>query len=943
MIKMLIVTLFVFLSAQVWAASPEQLICDAIKDKVLAQEPPYQICGDVIRNFDKYEAQIFFTTCNEVMMRMASGVDGAQIEYCKEQFKPVTNTESTAGDEIVRVPVDATSPIPTEPVTVASSAMDKCQEKDLSNITCPLPTEFVLPDMNSILKSPIFNQFGVSRRTPAVYTFEKCNCFEKSVNKSFFSFDKRLQFDLDLEKEKKRVNDLIFNAAGKKIINAFAANLEDINFYKTNNVQAIGGDQKANELQCTNIADFKSVIMEKCNKNKINSDVIRGRTDALLGAFGDFKNATTIDEKFKQLQEEVLNAQLDPSKIVPGGPKSYSRREYDKTRFGIYQKRDEVKFMSELTDAVMNDPELSKVINEELESGKRPGHAIFKLVSDESNEKVKSLLSRIAKNHNNEGFYKNLNVALRTQNQEDLHNLMMSTYDLAADMHPGLKAIFRSPELFKKTHAQMERKNGHDLIAELDSDPELLKTFFAKRCDGIKAQFSEALCYPNDNLIDVANKEDLNKLLSSVSGQISPVMKDAILCRMTDNDKDNGSIFTRLAFNMGDKLTMADYFKRKANVNDGPSSRFDRFAMAFSGDGKASQFLNEMSDYRSELRKPTAEFAAFDQAAAAKKFEEFSQTTPIAPMEKIIDQPQMNQSFSNNYAASSTTTVSAEKDLPVAPKEQRDPRSMLRDFLADEENKAEVDKHLSNLSSKEQEELARLKEEIAADKEKILALLQESERLKLKRYEDKVTEAETKLNQTQAQSKANAIRNTSNRSDETDEESSSTSATFTASAGGSTANDVSAPSSKSSSSSSGSANGRGSSGAQRSLASLNSSLATATNNIAASSAAGTSGKGEIIIQSSGSEDVSKEVISYVQKNEPDVETLKQLKSSGMTFKYKVLQDGVQVEKEIKVNYAALSKEAKQFLDQKIAVKEAKRNYSYNTLRLMLGLKAQKQL
>lgn len=942
MIKILIVSLFI-ISTHVWAASPEELICNAIKDKVLAEQPPYQICGDVIRNFEQYDSQIFITTCNQVMARMASTVGSGEVDYCKEQFKPVTNTESTAGDEIVRVAVDATSPIPQEPVTVASSAMDKCQESDLSSITCPLPTEFVLPDMNSILKSPVFNQYGVSRRTPAVYTFDKCFCFEKSVSKSF-TFDKRLKFEEDLEKEKKRVNDLIFNAAGKKIINAFAANLEDINFYKTNNVQAIGGDQMANDLQCTDAADFKSVIMEKCNKNKINADVIRGRTESLLGAFGDFKNAKTIEEKFKQLQEEVLNAKLDPSKLVPGGPQSYSRREYDKTRFGIYQKRDEVKFMSEITDAVMDDPELSKIIDTEMESGKRPGHAIFKLVSDESNLKVRNILSRIASKHHNQGFYKNLSVVLKTENTEDLHNFMMGTYDLAADMHPGLKAIFRSPELFKKTHAQMEKRNGHDLIAELDRDPELLKTFFAKRCEGIKTQFSEALCYPNNNLIELANKEDLNKLLSSVSEQISPVMKDALLCRMQDNDKDNGSIFTRLAFNMGDKLMMADYFKRKANVKDGPSSRFEIFAQAFTGGGNASQFLNDMAEYRSDLRKPSAEFTTIDQALANKKFEELNQPAQIQPLEKIADQPQVNQSFTNNYTASSTATVSTDKDLPVPPKEQKDPRSMLRDFLADEENKSDVEKHLSNLSSKDQEELARLKEELAQDKEKILALLQESERLKLKGYEEKLSEAEAKLIQPQSTSKTAAARKNSNDSDNEEDQESATSQTqFSASSGAPAVNEVKTSSSGSSSSSSVPSNGRGSAGVQRSLASLNSSLASATNNGVTPSAAGISGKGEIIIQSSGSEDVSKEVISFVQKNEPDVETLKQLKSSGMTFKYKVIQDGVQVEKEIKVNYASLSKEAKQFLDQKIAVKEAKRNYSYNTLRLMLGLKAQKQL
>lgn len=937
MTKILIVALITLFATQVWAVNPEKLICDALKAKVEDKYPPYEICSEVIKQFTQYDAGIFTSTCNDVINRMSSSVDRNVMNNCRDQFGPVTKSSSTEGDDIIRVPVGDAAPIPQESSTISSTAMDKCQEDQYSSY-CSIKSTIELPDLNSIMNSAIFDTAGVSRRVPAVYTKEKCDCFEKSVHKNF-TFEKRIKFDNDLSAEKKRVNDLIFNAAGKKIINAFAANLEDINFYKTNNVQAIGGDQSANELQCTDIADFKKVIMEECNKNQIRNDIIQGRTESLLGAFGDFKNVTTIEGKFKQLQEEVLNAQLDPSKLVPGGPKSYSRREYDKSRFGIYQKREEVKFMSELTDAVMDDQELSKIIETELDEGKRPGHAIFKLVSDESNEKVKTLLSRIVRKHRGEGFYKNLDVVLKTENQDDLHNFMISTYDLAADMHPGLKAIFRSPELFRRTHSQMEKNNnGHDLIAELDRDPQLLKTFFQRRCDGMKAQFAEALCYREENLTDLANKEDLNKLLS-VTGQISPVMKDAILCRMPDNNKDSNSIFTKLAFNIGDKLMMADYFKRKVNVNGGPASRFDRFAMAATGGGSDSRYLSEMSDFRSDLRKPSTEYAAFDQIAAERKIENIKESTAVQPMEKIIDQPQVSQGFTNNYAASSAIAASTDKEINTTSKDHKDPKTMLRDFLADEENRSDVERHLSNVSSKDQEELARLKEEIAADKEKILALLQESERLKLRGYEERVNQAEAKLTQPQVQNKAGPIR----KNIDNDEETFSTSGNIASSVQGPAPKDVSGNSSTSSTSSSTGSNGRGSSGAQRSLASLNSSLSTATNGLSSTSSDGSSERAEIIIQSSGTQDLSKEVISYVQKTEPDVEILKKLKNAGMTFKYKVVENGIAVEKELKVDYASLSKEAKQFLDQKIAVKEAKRNYSYNTLRLMLGLKAQKQL
>lgn len=929
--KKLCLLMLSLISFQGWAADNVS-ICNEIKAKVSTGTPHFMICGDVGRNYEKYDVQIFMGICNDMIMRYQTDMSDQNDDFCKEQFKPLTTTEAAEGDELVKIPVDSTPPIPTEEMTTSSVVMERCQEDDLSSFACTTKSTIVLPDINTILSavSSISPQ-GVSRKTPAVYTKVKCDCFEQSVNKTFTSNEKKVQFDLEIAAERQRINEVIFNAAGKKIINAFAANLEDINFYKTNNVEAIGGNRYADEFQCTDAEEYKKVITADCNRNRISAGVIKGRTDALLGAFGDFKGQSTIEGKFKELQDEVLNARLDPSKIQEGGPSSYSRRDYDEVRNGISQKRDEVKFMSELTDAVMDDALLKAIIVQDIESGKRPGHALMRLVSDESNPKVKDLLNRIARKHKKAGFYNNLSVALRTANQQDLKSLMLNTYDLATDMHPGLKAIFRSPELFHKTHSQMEVRGQHDLIAELDRDPELLKTFFKKRCEGLIAQFSEAICVKSSDFTDMASKEDLNKLLSSVSGQISPVLKDAILCRMPDN-KDSNSIFAKLSFNMGDKLMMADYFKRKVNTNEGPASRFDKFAIEFSSGGNITRYMEQMAEYKSELRKPSAEYVAIDQAAASKLTDKFVPTTASQIQEKV--EPQIAPAFSNNYAASSP--VLPEKDQTHHSKDQRDSRSMLRDFLADEESREEVDRHFSNISPKDQLELERLRAEIASDREKILALTQESERLRLRGYQEQVKIAEAAIKEPQTNNRSSERKDVIDQEEET---------VGSVSPGPSSAQTAGAreTSSASSTPSAGSSNGRGSAGTQRSLASLNSALPNSVSGNNTSLTMTTNERGEIVIQSSGSEDVSKEVISFVQKNEPDVNTLKKLKTSGMTFKYKVIENGVTVEKEIKVNYASLSKEAKQFLDQKIAVKEARRNYSYNALRLMLGLKAQKQL
>jgi hypothetical protein len=945
MIKIVYFVLCASLTTQVWSGNPQlesehdspKVICAEIQNWANESFDQFTACSNL--SAQRFATQIFLNVCLDAYHSFINQEPRAK-QHCEHEVKVATETTIVAGDDIIGAVAVGSSPLPEHTSTVTSHEMQSCQEKDLSLFACTLNSSIVIPDLTAIMKFPgVIPSMGVSTATPAEYTKSKCDCFEKSVTKTIGN-DKKVKFEAGIEAEKKRINEMIFNAAGKKIINAFAANLEDVNFYKTNNVDALGGDKSANDFQCNNIPEYKQVIMEACNRNGISADVIKSRSDQLLGAFGDFKDESTIEGKFRRLQTEVLNANLDPSKIQEGGPKSYSRQEYDKVRFGISQKRDEVKFMSELTDEIMDDPDLSKIINEGLEEGKRPGHAIFKLVSDETNEKVKKILQRIANNHKKVGFYNNLNVALKTSTTEDLRTLIMDTYDVATDMHPGLKAIFRNTELFKGIRAKMENKNhsSHNLLAQLDREPELLKTFFKKRCEGLKAQFSEAICVPTDNLVNLANKEDLNKLLSTVKDQINPVFKDAILCRMPDN-KESKSIFTKISFSMGDKLGMADYFKRKVNDGTGPSSRFERFALQYGVKGAANDFLSDMASYGDDQRRPSAEFAAMDKSFLKENNESSTQTTSS----QIAERPEVPQviapTFSNNYAAP-TSTPTVEPIPTQTHKDTRDTKAMLRDFLADEENKADVEKHLSNLSSKDQEELLRLKEQVAADKEKILTLLQESEKLKLRNLEQKVKDVEAASPRARASvNKIGNARNEDRIDDETDEYSDQSDSS---NAQANTAREtISGTQGSSSSSSSSSSNGRSSSGAERSLASLNMSLQTGQGNTTGTAAA--SEKGEIIIQSSGTEDVSKEVISYVQTMEPDVEVLKQLKASGMTFKYKVIENGVAVEKEIKVNYGSLSKEARQFLDQKIAVKEARRNYSYNALRLILGLKSQKQL
>ncbi len=114
-------------------------------------------------------------------------------------------------------------------------------------------------------------------------------------------------------------------------------------------------------------------------------------------------------------------------------------------------------------------------------------------------------------------------------------------------------------------------------------------------------------------------------------------------------------------------------------------------------------------------------------------------------------------------------------------------------------------------------------------------------------------------------------------------------------------------------------------------------------------------KGEILIEQSSAallsgqqmapEDLGLVIQKYVEQTELDVQTLKQLKDQEVVIKYKVVENGVEILKTMKVKSTTLTPETKKFLEAQIAMKEkeverieARRAHSFATLKLLLGIK-----
>ena len=100
-----------------------------------------------------------------------------------------------------------------------------------------------------------------------------------------------------------------------------------------------------------------------------------------------------------------------------------------------------------------------------------------------------------------------------------------------------------------------------------------------------------------------------------------------------------------------------------------------------------------------------------------------------------------------------------------------------------------------------------------------------------------------------------------------------------------------------------------------------------------------------------SSDVNSEVLKFIQEGSPDIRTLLQIKESGMVYKYKVMENGKEVEREMVLDYNNLTEDVKKLIEQKIAksgvdkkeiaridseIKLLKRRYSYQALKSIIA-------
>ena len=742
----------------------------------------------------------------------------------------------------------------------------------------------------------------------------------------------------------KRKNDLISSINdkfGKKFINQYAAHLEEVNFFATNNKFAFGKDDASQSknlksVSCSDSKLFENAIEKKC-PGKISSDDKKTK-------FGEVFKLLNLDGKNKPKDYfEALNEKIGKNIIEGEGKeesKVFSRSEFDSSR-GALVKRDKVfLFVNDFISKLSKDPFAMKVIKDEMDTGDTPMMAIYKYLFQYQVPSAETKSKFFDKSIMGEELYEIMSDELH----DDTHIAsIMEKLDYASQVHPGLNTILHNRDMFLK--ARDNSKNKKSILDSLE-DENVMGELFRKRCDQLISDFSEFICAADEDKLDGVGKKQLIKLNKEIANsEEDRVITGVIMCEHSSGkDPQAGA----LSFLLGNPAQVdSDSLERILEKDISKHKNlFSRFMVEEIQEPDSSS-MNFVRQVKNESYNPSSgigrdvfgnKFRNSEKHSFLKSNDNKSQVNSYSSTENSLNTP--SHANAENAQTGPVSPGYNNALMPVSSASESkmntnsDTETVLKDFFSSE-NKSALSK-INDPNDPMLDEIWKLKEENAKFRAQLLELATENEKLKLKGIEDQINELKRKNNK-EAQAKVK-------EGDYVDNHGPSSrpvlrnAASFNSDQGSSFAKPVEVSSISNNNVS------RSNAGGSASLSDLKSSLSSDALNVKYSST-------PVVVNASGSHsagleikstELTSELLKYITATETDVQTLEKIRNSGMVYKYKVLENGTYVSKEIVINYQNLDEKVKQVLDQRLAStsdKESqslKRSYSYAALKIIFS-------
>lgn len=792
-----------------------------------------------------------------------------------------------------------------------------------------------------------------------------CGCLAQKVQPQKAELDQmRSQVKADMK-----------NQVKKKLLNDFSSHLEDVHYfyYSSKNFRKNLLDNKSdfsvgNEFLCTSEGIYKKAFKKnkKCRDLKLSEADEEKRIAEIFGAFG-FKVSDDLKSTLTGLKDDVLMSDIQNYNCSTG---VYSRYCHDLNRSNI-SKSPSGKNADRFITNILKSSAHFKAIKQYSENHDiSPLAAMAIVLTKDLKENSKDLIKLVDRHMLGDDLYQKfvsgINAGNLSENdQKIVFEKINHVVSVGVETNPGLDRVLKDSGLFKTAAKEMK---GSSVMTYLENDKELMDQHFRENCRELASNIAETVCSDDDELLTnigdkdffeyiqfLGAKDERSQMLTGIiacenKGTSAAHLKDFVL----DHNLRKTSDYFDLKNNQGKLVNLYSKLNEERKKPDSPvnralnnynneygSSFFGGEELAkdnFFGTNQSARYAKMLSEKPGESQEKNTESRSVAQSFLSKD----SETGP--------DTLQNDSSFYSNSLNNSTTVQSNTSNASVPTDSKFDPRKELKDFLSGREDQQLVEDLMSNTSDDMMKQLLELKEEMDKNQKKILELTAENERLKLesmRRKMDNLQREREALDPGEPRSRAensggrreSPLKNTSNIGR-------NIASVAPVETGGSNSGSVS------SAATSGSSDGASLSGLNRALLSSSSNTGrgpasdSSSNPVVVSASTARSGSIEV-----RSQEVGLDLLNYLSNNASDIQTLINLKTSGIIYKYKVLENGLLVEKEVLIDYRNLNEDVKKIIDKKIAqnkdrareivrldneIKELQRVYSYSALQLILA-------
>lgn len=175
----------------------------------------------------------------------------------------------------------------------------------------------------------------------------RCNCLRERVRRAFPNEQEQA---IQIRNAKKNLDDLIVQHAGRKFMDRFASNEEDLNFMSL----LPSGSERFGNSSCINPQQFSSMLGSNCN---VSQEDKQRRLNTIFNSYGNYTNAHTIEGLLQDFSSRLNNV------TVPGIAEAVTRDQFDVRRISLANTDPKVRMIEGMISNMLSDRAIRESCN----------------------------------------------------------------------------------------------------------------------------------------------------------------------------------------------------------------------------------------------------------------------------------------------------------------------------------------------------------------------------------------------------------------------------------------------------------------------------------------------------------------------------------------------------------------------------------------------------